>query len=164
MLFPSRLPMPDECLHRVARQARALAAQAYEDVRVNGDNPVTKHSEWQLFHRFPVVTRATTSVWRIMAARSFDDLAEDFRSGAPYPRTIGEQVALCLAVSDCRTVVDRRHLATLRGLLIDDGLVEALHDPTSSQARTLRDDPDVWFRSLIPGLERDPGRGFRGWQ
>lgn len=164
VLFPKRLPVSDAQLRRVAAQALRLADQAYDDVRLNGDDPVLKHSEWQLFHRFPVVTRNLTSVWRMMAARSFDDLAEELHAGSVYPHTVGEHVALSLVLADCRPVIDHAGVLALRGRLVDEALVDALHDPASPQARGLGADPDLWFAPLIAGRERDPGRGFRGWQ
>lgn len=164
MLFPKRLPVSDAQLRRVAAQARRLADQAYDDVRLNGDDPVLKPGEWQLFHRFPVVTRNLTSVWRMMAARSFDDLAEELQAGSVHPHTLGEHVALSLVLNDCKPAVDHAGVLAMRGQLVDEALVDALHDPASPQARRLGADPDIWFAPLIAGRERDPGRGFRGWQ
>ncbi|MDH6197334.1 hypothetical protein M2272_003987 [Mycobacterium frederiksbergense] len=161
VFFPDGPAVSDPQLHQVAR---LLAGDAYADVRINADNPVTKYSEWRVFHRFPVVTRTMTSVWRMMAARSFDDLADELREGSAHPRTIGEHVALSLVISDCGHAIDSSDLGALRGSLLDSGLVDALYDPASPQARSIGEDPDLWFRPLIDGLERDPSRGFRGWQ
>ncbi|OKH67636.1 hypothetical protein [Mycolicibacterium goodii] len=164
VLFPGRLPVPAPQLARVAAHARRLAAVAYEDVSANGDNPVTTHAHWGMFQRFPVVTRTMTSVWRMMAARSFDDLAEELEIGFVHPRTIGEHLALSLIIGDSQGLLEPVAIQVLRGSLIDTTLVRDLHDPASRLARRVADEPDIWFEPLIAGFERDPGRGFRRWQ
>lgn len=143
VLFPGRLPV------------------AYEDISANGDNPVTAHAHWGVFQRFPVVTRTMTAVWRMMAARSFDDLAGELEIGFVHPRTIGEHVTLSLIIGDAHGLLDAVATQALRGSLIDTTLVRDLHDPASSVARRVADEPDIWFQPLIAGFERDPGRGFR---
>ncbi|AWT53491.1 hypothetical protein D806_025120 [Mycolicibacterium smegmatis MKD8] len=161
VLFPGRLPVPAPQLARVAAHARTLAAVAYEDISANGDNPVTAHAHWGVFQRFPVVTRTMTAVWRMMAARSFDDLADELEIGFVHPRTIGEHVTLSLIIGDAHGLLDAVAIQALRGSLIDTTLVRDLHDPASSVARRVADEPDIWFQPLIAGFERDPGRGFR---
>ncbi|AKS34901.1 hypothetical protein AFA91_26800 [Mycolicibacterium goodii] len=164
VLFPGRLAVPAPQLTRVAAHARRLAAVAYQDISVNGDNPVTAHAHWGVFQRFPVVTRTMTAVWRMMAARSFDDLAGELEVGFVHPRTIGEHVSLSLIVGDSHGLLDLAGIQALRGSLIDTALVRDLHDPASRIARRVADEPDIWFDPLIAGFARDPGRGFRRWQ
>ena len=164
VLFPGRLAVPATVLGRLVQQSRHLAGDAYDDVRVNGDEPVSRHREWRVFHRFPVVTRGMNAVWRMMAARSFDDLADELRAGTAHPRTIGEHLALELVLADCRRSIDVASLNTLRGTLVDRRLIGELHDPASAVARDLGAHPDLWFHPMIAGLERDPRRGFRDWR
>jgi hypothetical protein len=163
VLFPGRLPVSAAQLAKLAAHARDLAGVAYEDVGVNGDNPVTAHAQWGVFQRFPVVTRTMTAVWRMMAARSFDDLADELEIGCVHPRTIGEHVTLSLILGDSRDLLEPLGVRVLRGSLIDTALVRELHDTASLLARRVADEPDVWFDPLIAGLERDPSRGFRRW-
>ncbi len=161
VLFPGNLGLPRPLMHRVARRARVLAGAAYDDASNNGDDRVTWHSTWQLFHRFPVATWPLGCAWRRLAARTFDDLAAEFAAGAVYPRTIGEHVALALIIEDSGIDGGAKALFRIRAQLVDDDLVSALHNPGSAQARAVSADPARWFAPRIPGLDRDPSRGFR---
>lgn len=149
--------------------ARVNADKGFDDVEIHGDAPVRREADWSLFHRFPEVTFTMLSLWRLLAARCFDDLADDLDAGRlPNPRTTCEQIALCLIVEDASRalrddLVDLpRHESdddwdAILASLVDLVAIKRLYRlPADHDA-----DLDDWFNPFDRRWARDPRRGFR---
>jgi hypothetical protein len=157
--------------------ARVNADNGFDDIRLHGDTPVRRRTDWSLFHRFPEVTFTMLSPWRMLAARCFDDLADDLDAGRPpYPRSTCEQIALCLIVEDASRALDiptaqeslvdlpRRTSdddwdAILTGL-VDRGTINRLYRLPASN-HDVDACPDHWLHPFDLQSARDPRRGFR---
>jgi hypothetical protein len=160
--------------------ARANADGGYEDIEIHGDKPVAaRGDDWVLFQRFPPVTFHMGSSWRLITARSFDDLADDVGAGRlPRPRSICEEIALILTIEDCvaalRDPTMNAQIAELPGCSTDEAWRDRLGELVDRRrvARLFRIaftaphgayGPDQWLVEFGGTQTRDSRRGFRRW-
>ncbi len=169
---------------------QVLADLAYGDVELYGDDPVTENYG-SVLHQYPRITWQQDAVWRRQAARAYDDLAEDIKSGRwPTPRCVGEEMALRLMLAEAAEVdldEDLRLARIVESLpehpddadwdLADDALfqdhdlanlfkpaLDGIEDPDNEINKEMGIGdyrPAAWFRWFMNVEPRDGRRPFR---
>ena len=75
--------------------ATVTADEAYHDIEIHGDEPVSQAAGWFVFPMYPRSTWTETAEWRRRIARTYHDLADDVDAGLrPRPHCLAEELAL----------------------------------------------------------------------
>lgn len=132
----------------LATAASNVAERGYHELLRYGDRVFERPSEedeWRLHGSFllelPAICDGQGAAWRLAMVRSFDDLADDLRSGrAPLPRCTAEELAFHLMLQEAEVLLD---------YLDDEDFAEGYGLPPGDQFTARHRPFDLWRQAFL---------------